>query len=129
MIKSGTAVAQAGIRQRSLRKHCRLGRATELVFVLASGVMLTIGGTAQAQQWDGSDSDAWETGTNWVGDAAPGAGDNVVINDGAAGGLPNDTVLSTTTTVTTTTLSGNGNLVIGDNGSLENTGGMTMLGV
>jgi len=41
---------QQGIRQRSLRKHCRLGRATELVFVLATGAMVVIAGTsAQAQ--------------------------------------------------------------------------------
>ena len=39
---------QIGIRQRSLRGHCRLGRATELVFVLATGATLLIGGMAEA---------------------------------------------------------------------------------
>lgn len=40
---------QIGIRQRSLRKHCRLGRATELVFITALGAAVTIGGGAAAQ--------------------------------------------------------------------------------
>ncbi|MBE1290366.1 MAG: autotransporter domain-containing protein [Rhodobacteraceae bacterium] len=40
---------QTGIRQRSLRKHCRLGRATELVFITALGTAVMIGGGAAAQ--------------------------------------------------------------------------------
>lgn len=39
---------QIGIRQRSLARHCKLGRATELVFVLATGATLVIGGGAEA---------------------------------------------------------------------------------
>ena len=41
---------QSGLRQRSLRR-CRMGRATELVFVLATGAALTLamGGQAVAQ--------------------------------------------------------------------------------
>ena len=45
---------QTGIRQRSLRKHCRLGRATELVFVMATGAMLVLSGGAQAQDVNNS---------------------------------------------------------------------------
>ncbi|HAJ84170.1 MAG TPA: hypothetical protein DCM25_05370, partial [Rhodobacteraceae bacterium] len=45
---------QTGIRQRSVRKHCRLGRATELVFVLATGLTLVLAGDAKAVDkiWD-----------------------------------------------------------------------------
>ena len=53
---SASAVApahQIGIRQRSLRRHCRLGRATELVFILATGLTLVLSGGAEAQTWDG----------------------------------------------------------------------------
>ena len=93
---------------------------TILVTLLVSG--------ARAQQWDGSDSDAWETGTNWVGDAAPTAGDDVVIDDNT----PNPTLLTSTTTVNSTALGGTGALTIGDpsgsNASLTNTNGMTMTG-
>lgn len=39
---------QTGVRQRSLRKHCRIGRATELVFILATGATMVLGGAAQA---------------------------------------------------------------------------------
>lgn len=60
---------QTGIRQRSLKRHCRLGRATELAFVLATGVMLVIGGQARAETafWlgygtDWTDPDNWSTG-------------------------------------------------------------------
>ena len=52
---------QTGIRQRSLRKHCRLGRTTELVFVMATGAMLVLSGGAQAQavdlDWDTNNTD------------------------------------------------------------------------
>ncbi|MBR2572787.1 MAG: autotransporter-associated beta strand repeat-containing protein [Loktanella sp.] len=40
---------QIGICQRSLTRRCRLGRATELVFITAMGAMITIGGQATAQ--------------------------------------------------------------------------------
>ncbi|UWQ94561.1 hypothetical protein K3728_12670 [Rhodobacteraceae bacterium M385] len=61
---------QLGLRQRSLRKCCRLGRATELIFVLATGVTLVLGGTVQAQDavWIGvstanfGDASSWDTG-------------------------------------------------------------------
>ena len=52
MANARSTFIQTGIRQRSLRKHCRVGRATELVFVLATGMMLALGGAAQAQDWD-----------------------------------------------------------------------------
>ena len=68
MIASKTALFQSGIRQRSLRKHCRLGRATELVFVLATGVMLTIGGAAQAADL------VWDAGNNGDSGALPATG-------------------------------------------------------
>ncbi len=44
-----SSAKQTGIRQRSLRKHCRLGRATELVFITALGTAVMIGGGAAAQ--------------------------------------------------------------------------------
>jgi fibronectin-binding autotransporter adhesin len=61
-----TAFRQTGIRQRSLRKHCRLGRATELVLVLATGAVLVLGDAAQAQTWTGNGpNDFWSTFHNW----------------------------------------------------------------
>jgi fibronectin-binding autotransporter adhesin len=56
MLNARTTVRQTGIRQRSLRRTCRLGRATELVFIMATGTVLTLSGTAQAEvkTWDGS---------------------------------------------------------------------------
>ena len=99
---------QTGIRQRSLRKHCRLGRATSLVFVMATGVIVALASgasdaNAQATvHWDaGNDSSAdlttgavgnWDTATTPWNDTAPAAqpgganlaftnGDSVVFND------------------------------------------------
>lgn len=54
-----SSAKQTGIRQRSLRKHCRLGRATELVFITALGTAVMIGGGAAAQDFtyaDGQDN-------------------------------------------------------------------------
>jgi fibronectin-binding autotransporter adhesin len=85
------APAQAGIRQRSLRRHCRLGRATELVFVLATGAMLVLGGQAQAQQasffWEGTTSTNTNDPQNWGG-FVPSTGANVTI--GPNRGLSNE---------------------------------------
>lgn len=70
---SATTLLQVGIRQRSLRRHCRLGRATELVFILATGITLSLGGQAQAQDrtWDGGDNTTnWLTLNNWAGGGA-----------------------------------------------------------
>ncbi|MBV0914191.1 autotransporter outer membrane beta-barrel domain-containing protein [Anianabacter salinae] len=44
-----SSVRQSGIRQRSLRGRCRLGRATELVFVMATGLTLALAAPAVAQ--------------------------------------------------------------------------------
>jgi len=83
-----TGLRQVGIRQRSLRRHCRLGRATELVFVLATGLTLTLSaGAMQAQTWDGDTDGDFITDTNWDTDVAPAAGDAVVL-DTAAGNQP-----------------------------------------
>ncbi len=76
-------VLQIGIRQRSLRRTCRLGRATELVFILATGVTLALSDQVQAQTWDGDTSTNFQTGTNWVGDVAPAAVGAAVLNTGA----------------------------------------------
>ena len=115
---------QTGIRQRSLRKHCRLGRATELVFVLATGVTLTLGGAAKAQTvtWDGDTDDQWTTATNWSGDNIPDtAAETAQI---AAGSTPNGPVLTSTITVgATNLLSGQMNIRAG--GTL-NTATMTI---
>lgn len=54
-----SSAKQTGIRQRSLRKHCRLGRATELVLITALGTAVMIGGGAAAQDFtyaDGQDN-------------------------------------------------------------------------
>jgi autotransporter-associated beta strand protein len=48
---------QTGIRQRSLRKQCRLGRATELVFITALGTAVMIGGGAAAQDYTYTDGE------------------------------------------------------------------------
>jgi autotransporter-associated beta strand protein len=52
MIATFRTTVQAGIRQRSLGARCRMGRATELVFVLATGVTLALAGAAKAQTVD-----------------------------------------------------------------------------
>lgn len=67
-----TPAKQTGLRQRSLRGTCRMGRATELVFVLATGAALMLGGAAQAQvtfTGDRSDQIASEPVTLIVPDA------------------------------------------------------------
>ena len=87
---------QTGIRQRSVRKHCRLGRATELVFGLATGLMLVLAGGTQAFAEDntfqyppGNTGNLWNyTSNNWAGgtwisaDTAlfPIAGQTIVID-------------------------------------------------
>ena len=84
MLDFTASLRQVGIRQRSLRRHCRLGRATELVFVLATGATLVLTGQAQAQTvWDGSTSADWTDASNWDGGAVPTGSDDVVINAGA----------------------------------------------
>ncbi|MDG1456591.1 MAG: polymer-forming cytoskeletal protein, partial [Pseudoprimorskyibacter sp.] len=64
-----TSKRYVGVRLRSIRKHCRLGRATELVIILSTGVSIVLGGTSvQAQQaWqDGNADDTWNTtSANW----------------------------------------------------------------
>ena len=78
---TNAAPRQIGIRQRSLRRHCRLGRATELVFILATGATLVLGGQAQAQSvWDGSSSLLWTDAANWSTNAVPGSGDAVELS-------------------------------------------------
>jgi outer membrane autotransporter protein len=77
------AFRQIGIRQRSLRKHCRSGRATELVLVLTAGALLVLGGPAQAQAvWDGTTDTDVTKRSNYVGDISPNG--NAFILDNAA---------------------------------------------
>lgn len=107
---------QTGLRQRSLRKHCRMGRATALTLVLATGATLVIGGAAQAQDtWDGSVSTAWEDDANWVDTSEPNAADDVVISDNTV----NRTVITLNEAAQTVTVNGTGVLVISDGGSLN----------
>jgi hypothetical protein len=81
-------VRQTGIRQRSLRKHCRLGRATELVFVLATGALMVLGGQAQAQAvWDGTTDTDFRDRTNYVGDVRP-DGNHFILDNAAAPNQP-----------------------------------------
>ena len=80
-----TRTRQIGIRQLSLSGRCRLGRATELVFVLATGAVLTIGSQAQGQTWDGGGANAsWGTAENWDTDSVPNVWGIFTI-DGAGG--------------------------------------------
>ena len=80
-----TRTRQIGIRQLSLSGRCRLGRATELVFVLATGAVLTIGSQAQGQNWDGGGANAsWGTAENWDTDSVPNVWGIFTI-DGAGG--------------------------------------------
>ena len=85
---SRNSVRQIGIRQRSLRRHCRLGRATELVFILVTGATLTLSDRAEAQTWNGASDTNWAVGTNWTPNGVPVAGDTVSINNGALGNQP-----------------------------------------
>ena len=125
-----TVHTQAGIRQRSLRKHCRVGRATELVFVLATGVMLTIGGTAQAQDWLGTANNSFGNDANWSTGTSPDATGVVTITDSSN----NNAVLFSDQDVDTTTVSSTGVLIIRSGTSLDSTttiqsaGSMTVRG-
>ncbi|WP_407493019.1 hypothetical protein [Pseudooceanicola sp. MF1-13] len=56
---------QVGIRQRSLKRHCRVGRATELVFMLATGVAIVIGGQANSQSVPLDTAGAYSTLSYW----------------------------------------------------------------
>ncbi len=96
---------QSGIRQQSLGSRSRFGRATELVFVLATGTMLVLGNQAKAQTWDGDTNTDWATGTNWNANAAPLAGANVNVN-GAGGVNANPTIGANTPGYALTTISG-----------------------
>ncbi|MEM6758916.1 MAG: hypothetical protein AAF601_05505, partial [Pseudomonadota bacterium] len=89
MFEAKQFTRNVGIRQRSLRKHCRFGRATELVYVLATGVALTIAGSADAQDtqtFTGNTDQNWNTvvgSDNWTGAGGNdfAAGDNAVLAD------------------------------------------------
>jgi outer membrane autotransporter protein len=97
---------QSGIRQRSLGARSRFGRATELVFVLAAGSLLALGGPAQAQTWDGGGADAdWNTSGNWDPNGVPAAGASPTVT-GAGGGNANPTISANTNNYTVTTISG-----------------------
>ena len=113
---------QIGIRQRSLRKHCRLGRATELVFILATGTVLTLGGPAQAQTviWEGDDSINYTTGSNWNLGTVPVAGQHAVIS--GAGLQPTLSAAAAAASVTVT----NQGFSIVAGGNLTVTNGLTI---
>uniref|UniRef100_UPI003F6D8F9E hypothetical protein n=1 Tax=Sulfitobacter sp. TaxID=1903071 RepID=UPI003F6D8F9E len=85
MFDLATTLRQVGIRQRSLRSHCRLGRATELVFVLATGATVLIGGAAVAADidWDaGAPADtSTDPATGGAGTWVEGGG-TLLWNDG-----------------------------------------------
>ncbi|MEL7166362.1 MAG: hypothetical protein AAGL96_12910, partial [Pseudomonadota bacterium] len=103
MFEAQQFTRNVGIRQRSLRKHCRFGRATELVYVLATGVVLTVAGTdVDAQQtWLDTNADNdWNTvDPNWDGgvvynepEDAIFAGTGEVVNIDEAGGIDANSV-------------------------------------
>ena len=76
---------QTGIRQRSLVGRCRLGRATELVFILATGATLVLAGGTLAQDatWQGTTDNTWDDATNWNPAGVPDAA-GVELQFGAA---------------------------------------------
>ena len=133
-LRPALVTRQTGIRQRSLGPRCRLGRATELVFVLVTGLTLVLAGGAQAQAvWDGTTGTDFTDPTNYIGDADP-LNNDVTLDDGgvtqptlaagaftinsgaiSAGILTIDGELTATTGVT---LSGDGNLTIGTTGEV-----------
>lgn len=117
-----TVYRQVGIRQRSLARRCRMGRVTELVFILTSGAVLSLGSAVEAQTWDGGGADAfWNTGANWNANAVPANG-GVVIIDGAGGGNANPNVNAATNNVASTAISG-GTVTVG---SILNSGTVTV---
>lgn len=134
MIETRQKTIQVGIRQRSLRKHCRLGRATELVFVLATGVTLALSGgvvspaMAQDRVWDGQVNTLWSTNNNWDPNGDPAAGVNVIINSGALASQPTLNVNSNnlaSTTISSGTLTVDAilnSLIV----TLDGTGNMTI---
>ncbi|MGL5008562.1 MAG: hypothetical protein ACRC6I_01665, partial [Paracoccaceae bacterium] len=95
LVVTNQTTRQTGIRQRSLRHNCRMGRATELVFVLMTGVTVTLGGSASAQQnltydtdpaagTQGTAAGNWNnTETNWsnISNPQPGESDRQFANN------------------------------------------------
>ncbi|WIY24414.1 beta strand repeat-containing protein [Parasedimentitalea psychrophila] len=70
MLKTQVTVQQNGIRQKSLRRCCRFGHATELVCVLATGATLLLPATASAadRTWSKPGPGNWNaTEDNWNG--------------------------------------------------------------
>ena len=133
---------QTGIRQRSLRKHCRLGRATELVFVMALGVAVGMGGSgalADTLNWNGGagapatpegGTGTWDAGatSNW---ASGGAADSWDDNDDAVFGDANPvgaytvTIDDTAGAIIATTLTFNTDGVTIDGDALQINTGVT----
>jgi autotransporter-associated beta strand protein len=63
------------------------------VSLFTAGLSCAVLSTAQAQTWDGSDSQAWETAGNWSTNAVPTSSTDVFV--GTTSALPNFPVLST----------------------------------
>lgn len=84
-----------------VRNRNRLLASTALGAVL---VMTAAPGHAADRTWIGSTSNDWFTGTNWTGNAAPAAGDNVIISSGSA------VVNNDTPTLGSVTVSNSGSL-------------------
>ncbi|WP_322892227.1 MULTISPECIES: autotransporter outer membrane beta-barrel domain-containing protein [unclassified Yoonia] len=70
------------MRQRSLSRQFRFGRATELIFILAAGGAVVLGGHAQAQDvtWTGAVDRLLFMGSSFIGESSTFGG---VISDGA----------------------------------------------
>ncbi|MCV2875243.1 autotransporter-associated beta strand repeat-containing protein [Rhodobacteraceae bacterium XHP0102] len=132
----GANATQTGIRQRSLRKHCRLGHATELVFITALGTAVMIGGGADAQTvnyTDGQDRTAgfvadpintfvFVDGTDNATQSGVISGDGNLIKQGT-GSL----TFSAANTYTGTTTVNAGTLRITNNSALGTTAGGTVV--
>jgi fibronectin-binding autotransporter adhesin len=116
MTDACVAARQVGIRQRSLGPRCRMGRATQLVFVLVTGVTLALSGRAEAQTWDGETSTDWTVATNWDPDALPIVTDTATIDGSGATNpaiLAGDAVTVDAVTVSGGTLTVSGALTAG----------------
>ncbi len=115
---------QIGIRQRSLRRHCKMGRATELVFIFATGATLALSGGAGAQAvWDGTTDTNFTDATNYEGDTDP-SNDAFILDDGATG---NDPILALGDAITVTSGAVSAGILTID-GDLTATNGTTVSG-
>jgi T5SS/PEP-CTERM-associated repeat protein/autotransporter-associated beta strand protein len=98
-------------------RRCRFYGSTAIGIVLAA--MAIAPGRAADKTWTGNTSSDWFTGTNWSGNVAPAAGDNVTISTGSAV-INNDTPTLGSVTVS------NSGVLTKTNGEFTNQGTFTV---